>query len=113
MIVVEFPGCKSAVARNATLYLDNASRAEIRPGELPLASPRHLYRTTGRTCQACGFERRITGVLAAIRRTCVRDDDAHDALRNMERVRKLAAHAKWSLRAGPYRQLAVLPLSDG
>ena len=106
---MELPGGERAVLAHAAGHVDDARRPEVGPGKLLLAGPDQLDRPARRLRQPGGLDRRLAGVLAAVAGAGVGHDHAHRVLRQAERLRQLAAHAERPLRAGPDRQLAVLP----
>ena len=111
VVVVIFPGRERAV-RGSTALATSITPAgpEVGPGELFFARPDQLDRSSGGTGQARGLNRRLAGMLAAICRAGSRHDHPNRFLGKAERLRQLAAHAEWPLRAGPDCQAAVLPL---
>src|SRR5437667_2717142 len=113
MVVVKFPSCQRAVAGNAALDFDDASGAEIRPGEFFLAGPDHFDGAASSPRQTSGLDRGIAGVLPTVRRAGVRHNHADTALRQMEDSRKLIAVSEWPLRAGPHGEFSIRPLRHG
>src|SRR5258708_462546 len=113
MVVVKFPSCQRAVAGNAALDFDDTSGTEIRPSEFFFAGPHHFDGATGSARQTCGLDSGIAGVLSSIRRSRIRHNYAHAALRQMENRRKFIAVGKWPLRASPHGEFSISPLRHG
>src|SRR5262245_39795652 len=109
---MKIPGGQRAVLRRARENLDHAGWPEVGPSEFFLAGPHDLHRLTGGFGQSCSFDRRIDGVLAAITCASVGNNHAHAVRRKAKSLSQLSANAERLLRAGPDRQLAVLPLRD-
>src|SRR6185312_13539065 len=105
VVVVELPGDEGSVGTRPCLYVDDSSRTEIRPHELFFASPLQLYRLSGSLGQARAFHRSFAGMLAAVRRSRIGNNDAHVLLRQMKGLHQFIANGKWTLRACPDREL--------
>src|SRR5215472_5501788 len=110
IVIVKFPSRNFSVRIRRAGYLNHARRPEIRPGELFLPRPQHLHRLLCRSRQTGRLQRRITGVLPAIRRPGVRHQHPHLVLRHVKGRRQLPAHPKRPLRPGPHGHLVALPL---
>src|SRR5262249_13003269 len=109
VVVMELPGGERAVFLGARLYFNDASGPEVRPGELFLARPYHLDRFAGGPGQAGRFGCRVDGVLAAIARAHVRDDDADAVGRDAKIPGQLITYSERPLRSRPHRELTIGP----
>ncbi len=74
--------------------------------------PHHLHGFAGGLGQARCFNGRFAGVLAAVSAAHVGLDHADLCSGQMKGLHQLVAHAEGPLRAGPDRELAVVPLGD-
>ena len=113
VVVVVLPGDQPVVGADCAPHVDHAGRPEVRPGQLLLARPHELdWRSRGAR-QPCGLDRRLAGVLAAVRRSGVGHDHANALARQVKRIGELALHAERALRAGPDREVVALPFRHG
>src|SRR6516162_8244974 len=85
-VVVKFPGSERAVLADAAGHVDDAGRAEVRPGEFLLARPDELYGLAGGLGEPGGFEGVLAGVLAAVRGAHVGHDDPNLIRVQLERA---------------------------
>src|ERR1700676_1959078 len=97
MIVVKIPGDEFAFGSDGAFDLDDASRAEVSPGEFFLASPNDLDGTAGSAREAGSFDSGVAGVLAAVGRSRVGDDDADICFGNTESVGQFTANTEGPL----------------
>src|SRR5437660_1189783 len=76
VVVVQFPSGERAVRTSRAADLDHARGSGICPSELFLAGPYDFDRLARCFRDARGFDRSLTGVLAAVARPRIRHDDA-------------------------------------
>src|SRR4029453_772002 len=105
VVVVVLPGDQSVICADCAPHLDNACGTEVRPGQFLLARPYELDWRSGGARQPCGLNRRLAGVLSAVRRSGIGDDYPNALARQVKRIGELALHAERSLRTGPDREV--------
>src|SRR4051812_31299363 len=66
IVVVKFPGRKSAVGSNAAHHVNHAGWPEVCPRKFLFARPNNLHRTLRCARQPSGLDRGLTSVLAPI-----------------------------------------------
>src|SRR5262249_52362141 len=101
IVIVKIPGCDNAVFADAARHINYTSGTEIGPGELFFARPDRLDRLARGFGQARGLDRRFAGVLTAVARSGVGNDDAHAGFGNAKSGGQFASHAEGTLRACP------------
>src|SRR5262249_57359108 len=112
VVIVNPPRRYRAVVLHARADFDHARRTKVSPVELLFARPDEPDGLATRTREPRCFDRALAGVLASISGACVGRDHAYLLFRNMKRFGEFISHTERALRAGPNRQLAVVPLSD-
>src|SRR6266576_6985408 len=82
VVVIELPGSDRAVIAHAAFDVDHTGRTKICPGKFLLASPYQLDWLSCSLRESGSFERGIGGVLTAICRAGIRNQDSHLLDRN-------------------------------
>src|SRR5215831_14000143 len=77
VVVVKLPRGDGAVILHATLDVNHSRGTEIRPGELLFTRPVKFHRFARDLREPRRFHGTLAGVLAAVRRAGIRDDDAN------------------------------------
>ena len=107
MIVVKFPGGEFPAGVDSAFDFDEARRTEVGPGEFFFARPYEFDGTIGGFREASGFDGSVAGVLAAVGRARVGNDNANAALGNVKSVGDFGADSEGALRAGPDSHVAA------
>src|SRR6266404_539216 len=110
---MKFPSSEPSLSGNSAFDFDHSRGAEIGPSEFFFAGPDNFDRTICSARQAGGFESRVGGVLSAVGRSGIRNDDADAIFGNVQRRRQFFLHAEGTLRASPDGELVVFPFGDG
>src|SRR5581483_6303886 len=113
VVVVIIPGDERAIAARPGFYVDHSRWAEVSPGEFLFACPLQLYGLPCSFRQSRALHGGFAGVLAAVSRSRIGNDDAHVLLRKMKGLHEFIAHGKWTLRARPHRELVSVPFGYG
>src|ERR1043166_7106641 len=113
VVIVELPRGDRSIRRGVSADLDQPARPKVPPRHLVLARPVALPRLADAFGDPRRLARRIALVLPAVAGTGVRHDHVHVLLRHAEFARQIAAHAEWTLRAGPHCELVAFPLRHG
>src|ERR1051325_3421843 len=113
IIVVEFPSNNGAVFSRPTAHVDDTARPEIGPCEFLFACPGDFHRLSGGFGQASSFDGRLSGMLAAITRTSIGNDDADIPGIQIEGLCDFFADTERALAPRPHGDLIAIPLGYG
>src|SRR5690606_1490931 len=109
---MKLPGRKLSGSVGAGFHLDDTGRSKIRPRKLFLSGPHNLYRALRLAREACRFQGRVAGMLAAVSRSRIGHNDAYIFLRYPERTGNPVLNAERTLCSRPDRYLVALPPGD-
>src|SRR5271157_6124784 len=112
IVVVKFPGGDFSIVAHGAADVDDSGGPKIGPSEFLFPRPDKLYRALGRARQPGRFDGTFAGVLATVARAHIRHQDVNFFYGQMKGRGQFAANPKRALRAGPYRELIIAPLSQ-